>query len=62
MAIGAPKCACGGKPTQLLNGLEATNAEVKAEGRSLRSEFQRLRAIETGVDAERNPVEHPWLH
>jgi hypothetical protein len=35
---------------------------MKAEQKALRSEFQRLKAIETGVNALRDPVEHPWLH
>ena len=41
--------------------LEATNAQVKNEVCALRGELQRPRAIETGVNAERDPVEHPWL-
>jgi hypothetical protein len=32
------------------------------ELKSTRSEFQRLKAIETGTNALRDPVEHPWLH
>jgi hypothetical protein len=33
---------------------------VKAERKVVRSEFQRLKAIETGVILERDPVEHGY--
>jgi hypothetical protein len=51
-----------GKLTDAIDRLEATNAEMKAERKALRSEFQRLKAIETGVNLERASVEHRWLH
>jgi hypothetical protein len=35
---------------------------VAGELKSMRAEFQRLKAIEHGTLAERDPVEHPWLH
>jgi hypothetical protein len=52
MATGAPRRGSA------VDRLESTNAEV----RSLRTEFQRLKAVETGTNALRDPVEHPWPH
>jgi hypothetical protein len=47
---------------QKVDELISTNALVAGELKSMRAEFQRLKAIEHGTLAERDPVEHPWLH
>jgi hypothetical protein len=57
-----PEARMRAEVDEKVDQLVSTTEEMKAETRSLRSEFQRLRAIETGTNAIRDPVEHPWLH